>query len=236
MTRGMARHSTRPAAPTAPAPDDVFVERVLETSVWAKQNARLLIIIGTIVVLLGGFLLYYRSYRSQLQVRAENELTAIRQTVSAGNDALAAKDLETFLAARGSSPEATEARVLLGRVYLDTNAAQKAIDLLTPVASDLKQPLGVSAAFLLAQAYEAAAQPDRAVEVYLRIGSGAMYDFEKLQALDAAARVRTEKGDYKGAIDVYDRLLGMLAPEAPDRQVYELRKAEAAARMQNASH
>jgi predicted negative regulator of RcsB-dependent stress response len=229
----MARHPTaRRVPPPPPTADDVFIERVLETTAWAKSHTRLLVIgAATLAVLLAGFF-YYRNYTTALRNRAETELTLIRPTVLSGNASLAVRDLEAFLARYGNTPTAREARLLLAQAYLESGQAQNAIQQVEPLASNVDDPLGVSAAFLLAGAQEAMAQPDRAVETYLRIADDADQTFQKQRALDAAARIRFEQGNAAAAVQLYDRLLGSIEQDNPDRPIYELRRAEAAARSQ----
>jgi hypothetical protein len=228
----MVRHPTARRTPREAAPpDDVFVESVLEGSVWAKQNARILTItVSTVLVIVLGFL-YYRNYRSRLRDVAETQLTQIRTTLLAGNAALAINDLDTFLSRFGSTPTASEARVLLARAYLENQEPQKAIDVISSQARDLQASLGVQSAMLLADAYESAVQEDRAVEVLLRVGSGAPYDYQRRLALENAARVRLEQGNAQAAVDLYDRILKDLPIESPERSLYQLRRAEAAAKL-----
>lgn len=228
----MVRHPTaRRARREAPQADDVFVERVLEGSVWAKENARLLTIaITTVLVLVAGFL-YYRSYLSKLRDVAETQLGQIRTTLLAGNAALAASDLETFLDRFGSTPTALEARLLLATADLENQEPQKAIDVISAQANDLQSPVGVQSAMILADAYEAAVQEDRAVEVLMRVASDAPYDYQRRIALDNAARIRLEQGNAQAAVDLYDRILKDLPADSPERPVYQLRRAEAAARI-----
>ena len=229
----MARHPTsRRVQRQNTEPDDVFVERVLETSVWAKENAKLLIIAATaLVVIVSGFL-YYRNYTVRLRSAAETQLSTIRQAVVSGNSALAIRDLEEYMIRFGGTDAGPEAIVLLGRAYLDNNEPQKAIDLLSEPARNLARPLGASTAFLLAGAYEAAIQEDRAVQVYLDIADRAPFDYQKHEALDNAARIRLETGDAGGALELYDRLLLLLEDTDPLRPVIQLRRGEAAARAQ----
>jgi predicted negative regulator of RcsB-dependent stress response len=212
------------------APDDVFVESVLESSVWAKQHSRTLIIGALTLVALVFVFVVYRNTRAGVRERAETQLSALRPTVLSGNAPLAIRDLESYLARFGRTESAAEARVLLARAYLENKEPAKAIDLLRSRQVPMDDPLGPQTAMILGSAYEAAAQPDSAVDVYLRVGEGARFNYQKQLALDAAARIRFEKGDAQGAADLYERILPLLPEGSPDRPVYELRKAEAAAR------
>lgn len=229
----MARHhptAHRIPRDVQPSSDDIFVERVLETSAWAKENSRLLIVGGTVVLLLLLGFLYYRSYSTRLRNTAESQLSAIRPTVVSGNAALAVRDLEAFVARFGNTPAADEARLLLAQAQLNAGQAQQAIEPIQSMAANLDTPMGVSAAFLLGAAQEASAQQDQAVATYERIASGATHDFQKVRALDSAARVRFEQGNPGAAVQLYDRILNLLPEGDPERPVYQLRRAEAAAR------
>jgi predicted negative regulator of RcsB-dependent stress response len=229
----MARHhptAHRIPRDVPPSSDDVFVERVLETSAWAKENSRLLMVAGSVVLLLLLGFLYYRSYTTRLRNTAEAQLSAIRPTVTSGNAALAVRDLDAFVARFGNTPAAREARLLLAEAHLNAGQPQPAIEAVRDMANDLDNPLGVSAAFLLGGAYETSAQPDQAVEAYIRIADDATHDFQKVRALDAAARIRYEQGNPGAAVQLYDRILNILPEGDPERPVYLLRRGEASAR------
>ncbi len=228
----MARHPTAHRVPrdTAAEAEDNFVTRVLESSAWAKENVRTLTVAAILVGVLLASITYYRNYTIRLRDRAETELTAIRPTVLSGNAPLAVRDLEGFLGRYGSSPTAREARLMLAQAYLETGQAQSAVDQVRELAEQPGQPMGFSAGMLLGAAYEALAQPDEAAAAYLRIADGARFTFQKAGALDAAARVRFEQGNPTAAVQIYDRILSLLPEDDPDRPIYELRRAEAAAR------
>ncbi len=227
----MARHPTARRVHRPPATaDDAFIERVLESSVWVKQHQRTLTILGVVAVLLILGFFWYRNQRERVMESAATQLTEVRQTMLSGNQALAIRDLERFLRTYGRTPAAPEARVLLAQAYLESNQPQKAITAIQNDASDLNAPLGPSAAFLLAESYEVTSQFDRAEEIYLRVADRAPFVFQKERALDAVARIRTERGNTTGAVEAYDRLLEMLPADNPDRAVFEMRRAEAQAR------
>jgi tetratricopeptide (TPR) repeat protein len=210
-------------------PDDVFVERVLETSAWASTHARLLIIGAAVVAVLLVSVLWIRSSRAADRAASATELTTLRQTVQAGNPAVAIRDLQSFLDRFGGTPAGTEARLLLARAHLQAGQGQEAIDAVETQARDLTEPLGTPAAFLLGSAYESLTRWDDAEQTYLRIADAAPFDFQKIQALENAARIRIERGEPAGAVELYERLIGLLPVTSPERSVYEMRKAEAAA-------
>ena len=217
------------------APDDVFVARVIELSAWIKQHRRALTVAVVAIVLALATGVYYRNSRAAIASRATAELTGLRQVVASGNRAVAIQDLQTFIGRFGSTGAAAEARLLLGQLYLEDGNPEQAIQTLQSVANDLGHPLGASAAFLVGAAHEAANRSGDAERVYLRIADGAEYPFQRLDALDAAARIRLDRGDFAGAATLYDRLLGMLPEDAPERTIYEMRRAEALTRASAAS-
>jgi len=217
------------------APDDVFIARVLELSAWIKQHRRALTVAVVAVALALATGIYYRNSRAAIANRAATELAALRQTVASGNRAVAIQELQTFINRFGSTAAAAEARLLLGQLYLEDGNPEQAIQTLQPVANELDHPLGATAAFLVGAAHETANRSGDAERVYLRIADGAEFPFQRLDALDAAARIRLDRGDFAGAVALYDRILGMLPEDAPDRTIYEMRRAEAQTRATAAS-
>jgi len=226
----MARHpvSRRVHKQTA-EPDDVFVERVLATSLWARKNSRILTIGAVVLVVAAVAFAVIRSTRASDRARAAIEINSLRQAVQAGNPALAIRDIQSFLASYGGTPSAHEARLLLAQAHLQANQPQEAAEAVRGEAADLDEPVGVQAAFLLGTAYENMNDYDRAEATYLRIASDAPFDYQRVQGLENAARVRVERGNATGAAGLYDRLIAMLPEASPERGVYEMRKAEALA-------
>ena len=213
----------------------MFIARVLELSAWIKEHRRAVTVAVIAIVLALATGIYYRNTRAAIANRATAELGALRQTVATGNRAVAIQELQTFIDRFGSTAAAAEARVLLGQLYLEDGNPEQAIRTLERVASDLDHPLGPTAAFLVGAAHEAANRSGEAERVYLRIADGAEFPYQRLDALDAAARIRLDRGDFAGAVALYERILGMLPADAPNRSIYEMRRAEAQTRAAAAS-
>jgi predicted negative regulator of RcsB-dependent stress response len=226
----MARHPVSRRVHRQPtAPDDVFVDRVLETTVWARTHARTLIIGAVLLVVALVAFVWIRASAAADSAAAATELTTLRQTVQGGNPAVAIRDLQSFLERFDDTPAAPEARLMLARAHLEAGQGQQAIDAIQADARALDEPLGTPAAFLLGSAYESLNRYDEAEQTYLRIADGARFDHEKILGLENAARVRVERGNPAGAAELYDRLMAILPETSPDRTVYEMRKAEALA-------
>lgn len=209
--------------------DDVFVHGVLESSVWAKQHGRNLIIgaIALVAVIAGA--LFWRASTSAAEARAAGELNTLRATLASGNTQLALRDGQTFLAQHGGTDAAGEARVLVAQLHIDAGQPAEAVDVLQPIADDVDEPLGFNAAMLLGAAHEAAGQNEEAEQAYLRVGSNARFTYSQVAGLEEAARLRTADGDVAGATALYEQILAKLDEDAPQRGVYEMRLAELAA-------
>ncbi len=227
----MARQTTVRHRPPA-LDDDNFVSGVVGATVWTRQHVISIIIalVAVVVVFLG--VLYYRSYRSALEERAATELTQIRQIAAAGNLPLATRQLRQFVVKYGSTNGANEGRILLAQSLLDQNAAKDAIPFVQPLASNLGQPLGPAAAFLLAAAYEASGDVRQAEATYLRIADKARFEFQRRDAYEGAARLKLQHSDPAGAASLYERILAQMPDTATGRPIYQMRLAEAQAQAQ----
>lgn len=216
-------------------PDDAFVARLLELTAWAKSNARVLAVVGAVLIVAASAALYYRNYRSTLHAQATTQLIEVRQTVVSGNRALAIRDLEAFTKRFDGTSAADEARLLLAQLFLLDGQAEKAVSTVQSMAGKIDEPLGVQSAFLLAAAYEASQKADQAEAVYLRIADEAPFAHQQREGLDHAARLRQERGDAAKAAELYQRLVEMSKESTPERAVYELRLAEARAQASSKS-
>lgn len=230
----MVRHPTaRRVHRPVESGDDRFVAGVLETSVWARRHGRILIIGGVLLaMLLLGFLIY-RSQAAATRERAAIEIERVRSTLLSGNTALAAGELEAFIAQYGGTPSGREARLLLGQAHLELGQPQQAVEAVDALARDVGAPLGAPAAFVLGAAHEAAGAPDRAEAAYLRVADGARFDYQRLEALDRAALLRLQQGNAAGAAELYQRAYESIPLErVTERSVFRMRHAEAHARAQ----
>src|SRR5512142_95659 len=144
----MARHTTVRQRPPA-ADEDTFVSGVLEATDWTRRHGTLILGAAAAVVILLIGIFYYRSYRSELEDRATSELTQVHQIAASGNLTLATRQLKQFLAKYSNTRAGSEGRVLLGQMLLQEGQGKEAVGVLQPLASDLKDPLGPGAAFLL---------------------------------------------------------------------------------------
>lgn len=223
----MTRHPTaRRVSRPAPSEEDAFVHGVLESTVWAKQNARTLIIAAVVVVALIVGFFFYRGFSNAKEAGATSALNDLRATVGAGNVQLALRDGETLLAQYGGTEAAREARLLVAQIHMQAGQPAEAVDVLAPLGGDLDAPLGFNAGMLLAAAHEAAGQTEQAIQVYNRVGANGRFVYQQVAGYESAARVQEAAGDHDAAMASYERILTVLDENAPQRGVYEMRLAE----------
>lgn len=225
----MAKHPTSRRVHRDAETEDAFVARVVEYTEWARRHSRAVTVGAVVLVLLLAGFLYYQNYQTSLRNRAISRLTEIQQTAASGNAALAIRDLEGFLDSFGGTTAAGEARLMLAQLYLEGGRHQEAAEVVSPLAEDLDEPLGVSAAFLRAAAHEESDRGPDAERVYLRIAEGTDLAFQRERALSHAARIRMAAGNPAGAAELYRRLLDSVEEDDPQRGLYEMRLAEATA-------
>ncbi|MDH3270879.1 MAG: tetratricopeptide repeat protein [Gemmatimonadota bacterium] len=207
--------------------EDAFVASVLDVTNWAKGNQQVLTVAGVVVAILVAGGLYYNSYKGQLNDQAAESLETIYQSVAISDIEGAKTDLATFLSRFAGTVYESEARLLLGELYLESNESQQALAVLGPLGSSPRAAIEFQAAALLGAAYEQEERWAEAEETYLTIADRSDLDFQVRNALAAAARIRHEhRNDPQGAIELYEEVLAQLDANAPERGRYEMRIQE----------
>lgn len=225
----MARHpkSGRTRKQSKDDGEDAFIASILDFSNWARENQQILTVAGVLIAILVAGGLYYASYQSQLTDQAAEQLEAIYQSVSI-NDVEGAKvDLATFLDRFGGTAYESEARLLLGELYLEDGEPQQALAVLNPLGSSPRSAIELQGAALLAAAYEQEERWQDAEATYMTIADRSELDFQVRDAMAAAARIRAEHlDDPQGAIELYQQVLAQMEENAPERGRYEMRIQE----------
>jgi predicted negative regulator of RcsB-dependent stress response len=224
MSKHPGSRKTRPQS--ASEPDDVFVARVLHLGKWAEANQQLLTVLIVVAAILMAGLVYYRSYRSSLNVQAAQQLELVYQTASIQDMEGAVNELTTFLERFSGTAYEGEARLVLGQIYLRDGRSEQAQAVLEPLGSSPRRPIELQGASLLAAAYEQVGRQQEAEQIYLTIASRSDLDFQVRNALAAAARIRSDRGDVAGAIQLFERAIEGLEEDSPQRGLYEMRIAE----------
>jgi predicted negative regulator of RcsB-dependent stress response len=228
----MAAQSTVPRSrrPPQSEPDDVVLARALQFAEWAKRNVAMIVGGGVLAVLLLGGLFWYRTDQARRLESAAIEFMQVEQSVQAGDESIAIRDLQQYIERHDGTPYGDEARVMLGSVYLRAEQPAEAAQVLRPVADRLQRsPVGAQAALLLAASQEAQGQRAEAIQTYVRVGDRAQTLFRRQEGLVNAAILHEESGDFTGAAQIWARLVETTEEGSPDRAQFEMRLAEAQA-------
>ncbi len=221
---------SRPPKPESPLDkEDAFVATTLEVSQWAQRN-RPIVTLSVVVLGLGiAALVYYGRYRDTMHSNAANQLEELQMRMASGDPAELQADLGLYVERFSGTPFEDEARLALAHVNAGVGEFEAAAEVLRPLAGDVDEPLGAQAAAMLAAISEDIGDLQVAEELYGRLADRARLGFQVREALSNAARLRHEQGDAAGALALYDRLLGEMDEEDPDRGVVEMRRGEVAA-------
>lgn len=175
---------------------------------WTKINATALIIGAAIVVVAaGGYWFYLRSREIQSENAAKALMTA-KQSLTAGNTALAQSDLQKVYTRYGSTSAGVEAAMLLAQNDYDTGKYQDGISTLQKIA-------GTSAAAesqatiesLVGDGYAQMGKlPDAAKAYQTAADAASGYETEHAYYLAKAARAYQAGGDAAHARQIWTDL------------------------------
>ncbi len=224
----MPKQPTSPRAPRhQPEPDDKFLFTVEQIALWGRTHARLLVIVGVVLLIAVAGGVWYVDSQRRLEAEATTRLSEIQQTVLTGNIPLAIRDLQTYIGTFGGTRPANEARLLLADLLLGQQRPAEAIQALGRAPRDLDEPVGIAAAQVLAAAYEALEQYDDALDTYRTIARNARFQFQQREALMDAGRLAMAIGRPEIAADLYDRLVQTFEPTEAGRGYSEMLREEA---------
>jgi predicted negative regulator of RcsB-dependent stress response len=210
--------------------DDIFVAKVVEYSTWARKNTQTLVLVGIVLAVIVGGLVYWTTSRESRQVQAIQQLENIQASATLGDPATAKAELTGFIERFDGTAQALEARIALAELQLRTDQPREAVSILSDAGLSVRDPMGPELYSLLARAHEAAGQMEQAEATFMNVAERAPLSFQRSQALADAARIRIAQGDAAGAVELYDRILDGLEDTDPLRGRYEMLRAEARAR------
>jgi predicted negative regulator of RcsB-dependent stress response len=230
MATSTASRSRRPN-PTLDS-EDALSLRAAELAAWARRNARVIIAVASVVLLVAVGMVAYRVNASQRSARAAERLLALRHnpvtTTAAGT-----RELEAFIQQYRGTREGEEARLLLAEARLAAGQPREAAAALEPVAAG-RSPLRVQATMLMAAAQAQAGDLPAAIRSFERAAGSSRTGYERLEALIQAAVLAEEAGDHAAAADLYRRVLGEVEEDSPVHTVIRMHLAEASARAEPA--
>lgn len=227
----MVRHPTSRRVPKhEEEATDPVVARVVQFGDWAKKNSRIVIGAAIVLAIVAIGTVYAIGRQASRNEAAAVALGQVQQTAASGNTALAIRDLDSFLDSYEGTRPADEGMLLLAQLLIRSGETGRAAAALADY--DFKDPLlRATAGLLRGSALEEAGQLEGAEAAYLGVADGAPFDFQKREALEDGARVRSLQNDASGAAELYQRLVDMTTGDdlAAQRGIYEMRLAEAQA-------
>lgn len=206
--------------------DDAVMLRAAELSAWAQKNARMIMTAAVVVLLTVGGFLYYRMYQASRAERAAAQFLQVGQAAATGEGAQARTELQAFIRRYDGTREADEARVMLGGIFLKENQPRQAVAPLREVAGG-DSPLSFQARMLLGAALNRDGKRAEAIQTYLDAAGDADLQYQRNEALNEAALLREQAGDWRGAAELYQRMLQDAEKGSMDESILQMRLTEA---------
>ena len=192
---------------TATQPETTAADRAQTFIDWTKINARALSVGAAIlVVVAAGYWFYVRSKEIQ-SANAEKALLQAKQSMSAGNLALAQSDLQKVFSRWESTPAGVEAAMLLAQIDFDSGKYQDGLTKLQKVAgSGAAAPSQSTIESLEGDGYAQMGKLADAAKAYQRAADATNYEIEKAFQRAKAARAFQAAGDAASARAIWSQL------------------------------
>ncbi|MBA2565604.1 MAG: tetratricopeptide repeat protein [Gemmatimonadetes bacterium] len=209
---------------------DPFVDHVFDWALWTRENVRALTVAGAALMVLVVAMVIWRITRANESQQAAVRYQEIFGAYAAGNYQLAANDFRQFRGQYGKSAYGDDATVYLANSYVQAGDHGAAIKVLRDFdAEHGDSPLRHASAMLLGTAYEGSGDWVKAAEAFVSARQKASFDFERVDALMAEARVRVAGGAEEGGIEAYRSVVESFG-ESPRAQEARVRLAELTAK------
>lgn len=208
--------------------DDALAIRAAELSAWARRNARMIMAVAAVALVVVGGLVVWKYSQAQRRAAAGERLLALNAN-PAIMTAAGTRELEQFINQYGGTPEADEARLMLGQSLLEQGQGRRAVPHLQRVA-DGGGRLAAQAFMLLGSAHSQLGDRAAAIRAYQQAAENATMKFQRFEALGQAAVQHEAGGNWKAAADIYRGLLAESEQGSQQSTIIEMRLTEALAR------
>ena len=174
---------------------------------WLQANTRALTI-GAILVVAGGagYWFYTRSIEIK-RLNAERGLNQAKQSLAAGNAALAATDLQRVATRYKGTPAGAQAAMLLAQHHFDQDKFDEGLKVLQPYQAASAAGRSLSSIWsLTGDGLLSQAKVDEAVTAFRKAADATTYPGEKAVYLSKAARSLQMAGKNAEAKEMWERL------------------------------
>jgi predicted negative regulator of RcsB-dependent stress response len=209
-------------------PDDAMALRAAALAAWAKKNARMIIGIAAVALVVVGGLLVWKYTQAQRRAAAAEALMSLRANPTV-TTAAGSRQLEGFIRNYDGTTEADEARLMLAESRLNAGNPRAAVAELTELANS-GSPLAAQAAMMLGSAQAQAGDRAAAIRAYELAAKKSELRYQRFEALGQAALQHELAGNYTAAVEAYRRVLAESEPNTQQATVVEMRITEALAR------
>lgn len=209
-------------------PDDAMALRAAALAEWAKRNARMVIGISAVALVVVGGLLVWKYSQGQRRASAAENLLSLRANPTVAT-AAGTRQLEGFIQTYNGTTEADEARLMLAEARMNAGNPRAAVTELTRLAGS-NSTLAAQAGMMLGSAYAQAGDRPAAIRAYEQAGEKTRLRYQRFEALGQAALQHEVAGNYAAAAEIYRRLLGEAEPNSQQATIVEMRLTEALAR------
>ena len=206
--------------------EDAFVRGTFRIAGWSRKNLRtVLFAIGGVGIIAVGTL-YYVNFRASVQELAAADLASLR--LASTDPETMISDLEAYVQRFTGNESADEARLVLSRMYLDTDRTLEAARVANEVEAARDEPVGFAAGILLAAAQEASEDTDAALATLQNLAQDARFPFQQRQAQASAARILVALERLEEAVAIYSSIADEAekAEDLAEAGVYRLRLGE----------
>lgn len=209
-------------------PDDAMALRAAALSAWAKKNARMIIGIAAVALVVVGGLLVWKYTQGQRQAAAAENLLSLRANPTV-TTAAGTRQLEGFIQQYDGTQEADEARLMLAESRLNAGNPRAAVNDLTRLAGS-GSALAAQAGMMLGSAHAQAGDRAAAIRAYEQAAEKARAKYQRVEALGQAALQHEVGGNFAAAAEIYRRVLAETEPNSEAAAQVEMRLTEALAR------
>ena len=174
---------------------------------WIQANTRA-VTIGAVLVVAGGagYWFYTRSVDIK-RVNAERGLNQAKQSLAAGNAALAATDLQRVATRYKGTPAGAQAAMLLAQHNFDTDKFDDGLKVLQPYQSAAAAGRNLASIWsLTGDGLLSQAKVDEAVAAFRKAADATSYPGEKAVYMSKAARSLQMAGKNAEAKEIWERL------------------------------